>query len=137
VARAPNFPTVGKPTAICEGALAIHRPMNTGGARSRAGEVGCERLIDALRMQAKRRKIRIAVRSLLWCSFDSSTDLRKFTAQAGPEIAQRHNEDDRYQAIHSSAYSMAVAPTSFLTNDWSSLMNMVPSVVLAGARVPL
>jgi len=57
-----------------------------------------DRLIHALRMQAKRRKIRIAVRSLLWCSLDSSTDLRKFTAQAGPEIAQRHNENDRYQA---------------------------------------
>ena len=40
---------------------------------------------------AKRRKIRIAVRSLLFCSLDSSTDLRKFTAQTGPEIAQRHN----------------------------------------------
>ena len=56
-----------------------------------------ERLIQALWMQAKRRKNGIAVRSLLWWSLDSSTDLRKFTAQAGPEIAQRHNEDDRYQ----------------------------------------
>jgi hypothetical protein len=79
----------GEPTAICEAALAIiaqREALDRVLVKSVA-----ERFIHALRMQAKRRKIRIAVRSLLWCSFDSSTDLRKFTAQAGPEIAQRHN----------------------------------------------
>jgi hypothetical protein len=66
VARAPNFPTVGEPTAICEAALAIHRPRIREALDRALVSSVAERLIHALRMQAKRRKIRIAVRSLLW-----------------------------------------------------------------------
>ena len=49
MARAPNFPTVGEPTAS-EAALAIHRLMNTGGLDRVLVKSVAERPIHALRM---------------------------------------------------------------------------------------